>query len=146
MHFGQINTVPLLTIVHSCRRQVKLSLLVEYNNLRIKKRNWRALFLSLELKSIVHHMIPITYVLKSKMEAVHIILCVCNDGFRITSLKIFKHYKLKPSFSIIKDSKAKDKVRVGDKPPPQVSTIWSSLIQFDQVWWGLIIFDSIWSY
>ena len=27
-----------------------------------------------------------------------------------TSLKIFKHYKLKPSFSIIKDEKAKDKV------------------------------------
>ena len=28
----------------------------------------------------------------------------------VTSLKIFKHYKLKPSFSIIKDEKAKDKV------------------------------------
>ena len=37
-----------------------------------------------------------------------------------TSLKIFKHYKLKPSFSIIKDDKAKDRagVGVGDKPPP----------------------------
>ena len=37
-----------------------------------------------------------------------------------TSLKIFKHYKLKPSFSIIKDEKEKDKVEVGvgDKPPP----------------------------
>ena len=30
-----------------------------------------------------------------------------------TSLKIFKHYKLKPSFSLIKDNKAKDKVGVG---------------------------------
>ena len=29
-----------------------------------------------------------------------------------------KHYKLKPSFSIIKDNKAKDKVGVGNKPPP----------------------------
>ena len=35
-----------------------------------------------------------------------------------TSLKIFKHYKLKPSFSIIKDDKAKDRAGVGDKPPP----------------------------
>ena len=26
-----------------------------------------------------------------------------------TSLKIFKHHKLKPSFSIIKDDKAKDR-------------------------------------
>ena len=34
-----------------------------------------------------------------------------------TSLKIFKHYKLKPSFSIIKDEKAKDKVGVGEKSP-----------------------------
>ena len=42
-----------------------------------------------------------------------------------TSLKIFKHYKLKPSFSIIKDNKAKDKVGVG---APQVFTICSSLI------------------
>ena len=33
-----------------------------------------------------------------------------------TSLKIFKHYKLKLSFSIIKDEKAKYKVGVGDKP------------------------------
>ena len=44
-----------------------------------------------------------------------------------TSLKIFKHYKLKPSFSIIKDEKAKDKVGVGDKlPTPKFQ-------QFDQV-------------
>ena len=40
-----------------------------------------------------------------------------------TSLKIFKHYKLKPSFSIIKDNKAKDKVGWGTSPHPQVSTI-----------------------
>ena len=44
-----------------------------------------------------------------------------------TSLKIFKHYKLKPSFSIIKDEKEKDKVGVGDKPPPP------KFQQFDQV-------------
>ena len=31
---------------------------------------------------------------------------------KTTSLKIFKHYKLKPSFSKIKDEKAKDKVGV----------------------------------
>ena len=48
-----------------------------------------------------------------------------------TSLKIFKHYKLKPSFSIIKDEKAKDKVGVGAWGLGQVSTIWSSLFQFD---------------
>ena len=54
--------------------------------------------------------------------------------FQETSLKIFKHTnKLKPSFSIIKDNKAKDKAGVEDKPHPQVFTIWSSLIQFDQV-------------
>ena len=35
-----------------------------------------------------------------------------------TSLKIFKHYKLKPSFPIIKDNKTKDRAGVGDKPPP----------------------------
>ena len=33
-----------------------------------------------------------------------------------TSLKIFKHYKLKPSFSIIKDNKILDMAGVGDKP------------------------------
>ena len=36
-----------------------------------------------------------------------------------TSLKIFKHYKLKPSFPImIKDNKKKDRAGVGDNPPP----------------------------
>ena len=57
-----------------------------------------------------------------------------------TSLKIFKHYKLKPSFSIIKDEKAKDKVGVGYKPPPpsfnkliKFGPILSSLIQFDPI-------------
>ena len=69
---------------------------------------------------------------------------------KTTSLKIFKHYKLKPSFSIIKDEK--DKVGVGDKPPPtsfnnliKFDPIWSSLIQFDQVWSNLNRFDPIWS-
>jgi hypothetical protein len=47
-----------------------------------------------------------------------------------TSLKIFKQYKLKPSFSIIKDNKAKDKVGVGDKPPP---SSFSNLIKFDPI-------------
>ena len=47
-----------------------------------------------------------------------------------TSLKIFKHYKLKPSFSIIKDEKEKDKVGVGDKPPPPS---FNNLIKFDPI-------------
>ena len=47
-----------------------------------------------------------------------------------TSLKIFKHYKLKPSFSIIKDEKEKDKVGVGDKPP---SPSFNNLIKFDPI-------------
>jgi hypothetical protein len=49
-----------------------------------------------------------------------------------TSLKIFKHYKLKPSFSIIKDNKAKDRAGVGDKPPhPNFGrSINANLIQF----------------
>jgi hypothetical protein len=47
-----------------------------------------------------------------------------------TSLKIFKHYKLKPSFSISKDEKAKDKVGVGDMPPPPS---FNNLIKFDPI-------------
>ena len=51
-----------------------------------------------------------------------------------TSLKIFKHYKLKPSFSIIKDEKEKDKdkdkVGVGACPPPQN---FINLIKFDPI-------------
>ena len=47
-----------------------------------------------------------------------------------TSLKIFKHYKLKPSFSIIKDEKERDKVGVGDKPPPPG---FNNLIKFDPI-------------
>ena len=47
-----------------------------------------------------------------------------------TSLKIFKHNKLKPSFSIIKDEKEKDKVGVGDKPPPPS---FNNLIKFDPI-------------
>ena len=71
-----------------------------------------------------------------------------------TSLKIFKHYKLKPSFSIIKDNKTKD------RPPTLIQSILISsslinLIQFDQVWSNffyfiplrssLIQFDQVWS-
>ena len=44
-----------------------------------------------------------------------------------TRLKIFKHYKLKPSFSIIKDEKETDKVGVGDKPR------FNNLIKFDPI-------------
>ena len=77
-------------------------------------------------------------------------------------MKIFKHNKLKPSFSMIKDNKAKDKVGVGNKPPPpsfnnlikfepswtklvQFNTIWSNLNQFVQVWSNLFQFDQVWS-
>jgi hypothetical protein len=49
-------------------------------------------------------------------------------------LKIFKHYKLKPSFSIIKDEKEKekekDKVVVGDIPP---TPSFNNLIKFDPI-------------
>ena len=43
-----------------------------------------------------------------------------------TSLKIFKHYKLRPSFSIIKDEMTKDKVRGGgggQAPTPKFQQI-----------------------
>ena len=55
-----------------------------------------------------------------------------GHGFISTSLKIFKHYKLKPSFSILKDNKAKDRAGVGDKPPPPNfdRSINPNLIQF----------------
>ena len=53
-----------------------------------------------------------------------------NKTIKKTSLKIFKHYKLKPSFSIIKDEKTKDKVGVGDKPPPPS---FNNLIKFDPI-------------
>ena len=74
----------------------------------------------------------------------------CKQSTKTTSLKIFKHYKLKPSFSIIKYEKAKDKVGVGNKPPPQsFNNLFKfhlvCLIQFDQVWSNLIQFDPIWS-
>jgi hypothetical protein len=41
-----------------------------------------------------------------------------NSRLIKTSLKIFKHYKLKPSFPINKFNKKKDRAGVGDKPPP----------------------------
>ena len=89
----------------------------------------------------------------------------------ITSLKIFKHYKLKPSFSIIKDEKAKDRAGVvwGTSPHPQIladqliliwpnfyissNFIWTSFIQIInlihldlfQYWSFLIQFEPIWS-
>ena len=57
----------------------------------------------------------------------NLITCIeINVKTRQTSLKIFKHYKLKPNFqiikncSIIKDKKAKDRVGdMRDKPRPQ---------------------------
>ena len=57
-----------------------------------------------------------------------------------TSLKIFKHYKLKPRFPIIKDNKTKDTGGVGNKPPlphfgrsinPNFNPIWLKLISFN---------------
>ena len=72
-----------------------------------------------------------------------------------TSLMIFKHYKLKPSFSIIKDDKTKDRVGVGVSPhlilADQLVLIWSNLNQFylndqtDLFWSFLIQFDPTWS-
>ena len=85
-----------------------------------------------------------------------------------TSLKIFKHYKLKPSFPImIKDNKTKDRAGVGDKPPPpsfvrsinpkfiqklirtemdqfRFDPIWSILIQLDLIWTDHLWFSLIW--
>ena len=45
---------------------------------------------------------------------------------------MFKHYKLKPSFPIIKDNKTKDRAGMGDKPPPPNfgRSINPNLIQF----------------
>ena len=87
-----------------------------------------------------------------------------NPKVRVTSLKIFKHYKLKPSFWIVKDDKIKDKEGVEDKHPlphPQIladqliliwfDPIWSSLNQFyliwskSSIWFILIQLDPIWS-
>ena len=50
----------------------------------------------------------------------------------LTSLNMFKHYKLKPSFAIIKDNKTKDMAGVGDKPqPPNFGRLINpNLIQF----------------
>jgi hypothetical protein len=54
-----------------------------------------------------------------------------------TSLKMFKHYKLKPSFPIIKDNKKKDRAGQGRAggggfpPPPNFGrSINPNLIQF----------------
>ena len=69
--------------------------------------------------------------------------CYLNDlakRHKVTSLKIFKHYKLKPSFSIIKEEKEKYKVGVGDKPPPPS---FNNLIKFDPIYSNLIQFDQV---
>ena len=73
-------------------------------------------------------------------------VCQTFKALKETSLKIFKHHKLKPSFSIInKDKKAKDRIGAGDKPPPpsinrsinpnmiQLKSIIPNVNQFDQV-------------
>jgi hypothetical protein len=72
-----------------------------------------------------------------------------STSVELTSLKIFKHYKLKPSFSIIKDDNAKDRAGVGDKPPPPNfgRLIWSNLTQFLYfIQFHLNQFCLIWSY
>ena len=66
-----------------------------------------------------------------------------------TSLKIFKHYKLKPSFSIVKDDKAKDRWGImADQlfliwPNFYISSnfIWTNFIQII----NLIHLDPTWS-
>ena len=63
-----------------------------------------------------------------------------DENSIITSLKIFKHYKLKPRFSVIKDEKARAKVGVGDKPPPPS---FNKLIKFDPILSSLIQFNPI---
>ena len=73
-------------------------------------------------------------------------VCQTFKALKETRLKIFKHHKLKPSFSIInKDKKAKDRIGAGDKPPPpsinrsinpnmiQLKSIIPNVNQFDQV-------------
>ena len=75
-----------------------------------------------------------------------------SEKLEKTSLKIFKHYKLKPSFPII----IKDRAGVGDKPPPPsfVRSINPNFIQklirtemdqfrFDPIWSILIQLDLI---
>ena len=74
-------------------------------------------------------------------------------------MKIFKHYKLKSSFSIIKDDKAKDRAGVGagwgTSPHPQILLdqlilIWPnfyisfSFVWFDPTWSNLVSYDPIW--
>ena len=76
-----------------------------------------------------------------------------------TSLKIFKHYKLKPSFPImIKDNKKKDRAGVGWGTTPHPQVLSDQLIQilskklirtemdqfrFDPIWSILIQLDLI---
>ena len=51
-------------------------------------------------------------------------------GLKETSLKIFKHYKLKPSFPImIKDNKKKDMAGVGWGTTPHPQVLSDQLIQ-----------------
>ena len=60
---------------------------------------------------------------KRKKKSLFAIAFLSVETTKQTSLKIFKHYKLKPSFSITKDNKAKDRARGGGTSPPlQVST------------------------
>ena len=57
-------------------------------------------------------------------------VCQTFKALKETSLKIFKHYKLKPSFSIIKDEMTEDKDRGGGQAP---TPSFNKLIKFDQV-------------
>ena len=71
---------------------------------------------------------------EKKKGNIWIYISILYRGWSKTSLKIFKHYKLKPSFLIFKDEKAKDKVGVGDKPQfQQFDHVWSNLIKFDPI-------------
>jgi hypothetical protein len=56
---------------------------------------------------------------RKKMHKVHLVDTIVQTHTE-TSLNMFKHYKLRPSFPIIKDNKTKDRAGVGDKPPPQI--------------------------
>jgi hypothetical protein len=75
-----------------------------------------------------------------------------------TSLNMFRHYKLKPSFLIIKDNKAKDRAGVGETqimagqliliwPDFYTSSnfVWTNFIQIMPIWFILIFFDPIWA-
>ena len=68
-----------------------------------------------------------------------------SSNFIKTSLKIFKHYKLKPSFSIIKDDKAKDFAPTDLINLIHLYLFWSNLNPFDPAWSDLTKCDPNWT-